>query len=452
MKQLKRVGFALSRSAYSELLTNLRDGITNLETLTNHGIELEPMRRERSQVRLILLLRDLSAGLYYALKQSLPCACKHKINLRLMSRSSHIMSARNESEMYKSLELDIGLLWPIRSLGKRICDPLSAQIIEELRAYAIPNDKLETTYTPGGNMAKGSKLVTTTGGRTANGSKTARLLVPSSSSSPFSPTTPAPRTPQTRIRMGGLAAGSATPNPPSQELISDLCGKLKKAQKQSATECYGFITDCHSPCPRSYEIHPIALENGEDSVYWSTITLRQILREEGPATRLGYKDKMNLAVIISKNVLQLYNTPWIPQILTSSDIVFIKKKNTYVFVEIFVTRGFTGYVTNEQAVESSNRQRDPTLISLGCILMEVLLGEDLFPEAEESCAPSIHDRYVAAQGVLPKIRNESANYFSAVSRCLDGKLHNVGGMNDKDFTNNVYSGIIALLQLDLDML
>ena len=368
-----------------------------------------------------------------------------------MSRSSHIMSAGNQLEIYKSLELDIGFSWPSRSFGKRKRGPLSEQIIEEVRAYAIPNDEVETTYTPGGNRAEGSKLVTTTGGRTANGSRTVRLLIPSSSSS-FSSARPVQQTPETQIRMDSLAAGSSTPNQPSQEFISDLCGKLRKAQKQSATECYGFITDCHSPCPRNYRIHPIVLENGEDSAYWSTITLRQILQEEGPATRLGYKDKMNLAVVISKSVLQLYNTPWIPQVLTSSDIVFIKKRNTYVFDEIFVTKGFTGNITNDQAAESGSRQRDPTLLSLGFILIELLLGQDLFPEAQGPCAPIIHDYYVAAQGVLAKIRNESANYFSAVSRCLDGELHKVGGMNDKDFTTNVYSGIIALLQLDLDML
>ncbi|KAI9898049.1 hypothetical protein N3K66_006409 [Trichothecium roseum] len=43
-REIKRPRFSLRQSIYMELLSNIRDGVAHLETLTSQGIELEPLR------------------------------------------------------------------------------------------------------------------------------------------------------------------------------------------------------------------------------------------------------------------------------------------------------------------------------------------------------------------------------------------------------------------------
>ncbi|QPC62723.1 hypothetical protein HYE67_004954 [Fusarium culmorum] len=82
-KELKRVAFALSRSAYSEHLTTIRDGITNLESLATMNIELEPKRRVRSRVKLLNVLRTVVASICRAVESNLKCSREHSVSMRL---------------------------------------------------------------------------------------------------------------------------------------------------------------------------------------------------------------------------------------------------------------------------------------------------------------------------------------------------------------------------------
>ncbi|KAK3946563.1 hypothetical protein QBC32DRAFT_390279 [Pseudoneurospora amorphoporcata] len=63
-KELKRLSFALNKSAYLELLTRIRDGVSSLEALTSQNLDLEPERNKRSNGRLYRLLHSLSGGIY----------------------------------------------------------------------------------------------------------------------------------------------------------------------------------------------------------------------------------------------------------------------------------------------------------------------------------------------------------------------------------------------------
>lgn len=67
VSKLKKAVFTLSRSKYADLLSTIREGISNLENLTDRNIELEPARRVRSRGKLVTILRDMSQSLYQAL-------------------------------------------------------------------------------------------------------------------------------------------------------------------------------------------------------------------------------------------------------------------------------------------------------------------------------------------------------------------------------------------------
>lgn len=104
--ELKRGLFTISRDSFSDQMSTIRNGINDLESLSDQSVCLEPKRQERSQVRLLELLRDVPIGLYRALKQSLPCTCAHIIHLKLTIRAPEVMHAEIKATMLQELDLN----------------------------------------------------------------------------------------------------------------------------------------------------------------------------------------------------------------------------------------------------------------------------------------------------------------------------------------------------------
>ncbi|KAG7431293.1 hypothetical protein Forpi1262_v008130 [Fusarium oxysporum f. sp. raphani] len=96
---LKRAVFTLSRSQYADILTEIRDSVSNLENLTDRNMELEPARRVRSKQKLFTILRDLSESLYRALRSSLTCSCRHDIGLGLETRKVEVFPGDDEQKL-----------------------------------------------------------------------------------------------------------------------------------------------------------------------------------------------------------------------------------------------------------------------------------------------------------------------------------------------------------------
>lgn len=88
------------------------------------------------------------------------------------------------------------------------------------------------------------------------------------------------------------------------------------------------------------------------------------------------------------------------------------------------------------------------MLSLGLLLVEIFLGR---PLAEDDCPAGqrLARKFREAQDLLPRIRIESANYFSAVSRCLEGGLH-TRQYDEMQLTEESYAGVVALLKKDMD--
>jgi hypothetical protein len=96
-------------------------------------------------------------------------------------------------------------------------------------------------------------------------------------------------------------------------------------------------------------------------------------------------------------------------------------------------------------------ERNPTLLSLGCVLIEVILGRSLDSRRSARAGVDLMSDYIAAQGLMDEVRMKSSNYERAVARCFDGKLHRHDcGLEDGDLCQDVYSGVVALLERDLE--
>ncbi|KAK0708100.1 hypothetical protein B0H67DRAFT_589315 [Lasiosphaeris hirsuta] len=101
---IRRGVFTARRSSYEDSLRTIKDGVANLENLTDRNIELEPERRVRCQGRLFKIFRDASTSLYRALRSSLlDWGCKHNIGLALERRSVDISPLDCDEKISNSL-------------------------------------------------------------------------------------------------------------------------------------------------------------------------------------------------------------------------------------------------------------------------------------------------------------------------------------------------------------
>lgn len=76
--------------------------------LANQNRDLEPPRRSGSQANLARLIRDLSQGIFTALRNVIECNCSfHNLGLEIAARNAAIMLNTEEDQAARSLRFDI---------------------------------------------------------------------------------------------------------------------------------------------------------------------------------------------------------------------------------------------------------------------------------------------------------------------------------------------------------
>jgi hypothetical protein len=455
VSELRRGIFTLKRFHYEDRLSTIRNGVSNLENLTDRNIELEPERRVRSQTRLFSVLRDMAASFYRALLTSFRCSCKHQVGLALQRRSADIAPTDDHDRIMKELSFQLAVSYESMTRTDEA---------DHERVLSWQEMVVRATWTPPplapSQTTKLTPLVKTKAKKSVSFRFSQSTTSTSSSTSTSTSTTTLTNVVQTSTELHtlipNLTVGVASSVVFSSVGVAlDLCGKLHQAQKQTTTDTFGTLVDQLPQSTRRYSVHPAT--STEDSRSWSVVSLRDILEQKSRFPPLSYRDRLRLAVVISSSVLQLHGTPWLPNILTSRHVYFIQKNNSpslspamywHPVLLRHLPDGEDQPVVDQAGITA---ERNPTLLSLGCVLIEVILGRSLDSRRSAGAGVDLMSDYIAAQGLMDEVRMKSSNYERAVARCIDGKLHRHGcGLEDRDLCQDVYSGVVALLERDLE--
>ncbi|KAI8211608.1 hypothetical protein K4K52_010122 [Colletotrichum sp. SAR 10_76] len=98
IREFKRASFVLRRSDHAEQMATIKEGITSLESVIDRNIQLEPGRKLRSQGRLMRLVREISGGVYRAIRRC-PALLALGILLLELNLGRTIESLRFQYEM-----------------------------------------------------------------------------------------------------------------------------------------------------------------------------------------------------------------------------------------------------------------------------------------------------------------------------------------------------------------
>ncbi|KAF4846956.1 hypothetical protein CGCSCA4_v005962 [Colletotrichum siamense] len=418
IREFKRASFVLKRSDYAEQLETIKSGITNLESLIDRNIKMEPERKLRSQGRLMRLVREVSSSVYRALRFSFQCSSQQV----------------EDEDIIQKLTFHLALTYDragkAANTAREQCGMISW---EGVRIQALPKSATQI-LTPNGrptkmgvsNMGKPKSVsfAISHSAATACAGQMSAMIFQQSFSPPFSL--------------------------PDQV---NLCERIRQSQKQLAFDCYGNIRDRSNELCREFGVYPTF---GSDRDHWSTVSLRDILERPEEFPHMPVSAKLHLAAMIASSFLQLHQTPWLPEILTTRDILFLKRGAELRYDHAFVMKGLHERLEGKQkGNNSAPSSRCPALLALGILLLELNLGrtiESLRNQYEKPPpgAPKLMYDSMTAQRLVYERHLDSLNYRSAVQRCIGGEFARPGlDLSDEDFRQEIYEKVVAILETDL---
>ncbi|KAJ3531366.1 hypothetical protein NM208_g8907 [Fusarium decemcellulare] len=430
---MSRLGKALChRSFLDDLLSSISEDVSTIEGLINRNIELEPSRKGRFQGRFLRIIRTVAGGLYRAVHGSLNCQCEHQVCLLLRQQTCDIIPGDEDGQVMESVNFRLALSYDERD---------SARYWADIRAQPIAKKYPSTPPSPGKEGKKPLRIAEA-------------LKSLSSTKPPHSPAV----TEAMNFQAVSIELERITHQPPGSLERVNLCGMMRQLRGQMVANWSGLIAESAAKPIADYAVRSISAGSGFRQCDKRNITsLNEILGQNRRYMLLSEKDRLRLAVDLSSSILQLYGSPWMPTVTRSHAIYLVQSGDDPICHRFFFLKNFPHIDKSNQEFPDSNFPRNQTLFYLGVLLIELGLGKSfelLQTKQEQSKTYSgfLKD-YMAAKRLLHEVNNiVGPKYASAVERCLDD--HNFHAtdvsLEDEKLSHDVHSGVVALLEQELD--
>ncbi|KAK6083667.1 hypothetical protein SCUP515_01918 [Seiridium cupressi] len=172
-----------------------------------------------------------------------------------------------------------------------------------------------------------------------------------------------------------------------------------------------------------------------------------------------------MASTVSFAFLQLFNTPWLSDIPTSRDVVFVRSNDFITYDQAFITKDdphLMKKIADPETDQDSpicSTDREPriqnhTLLALGVLLIEIMLQRpfdvlmgEITPWNVESI-PNARFDIEAARKLAVRVGNDFGHTFgSAIQRYVDCNFNcKYPDLHDESFRQEFYSSVVALLE------
>lgn len=436
------MSFTLKKKDYVGILDRIKNGNSTLQMLSLQNRELEPTRRSGSQFKLAYLIRELSHGIFTAFQSVFDCNCNsHDLGLEISPRKAMILPDQGRDVVEKSLQFDIVVNMDDQVHTQR-WDRVRVQLADS-GLPPIPTELLSPPSTISPPRSKSPRRV-----------KFASIISSHfSDRNVLSGTGDGHVSSQLPVLKSAISLVSPTP-------IRNLCHILQ-ADREPACDCYGSITDAS----RKFNLyakrcHPQA---------YIAVQLRRVLEERKHFTqRFDYPERLKVALALSYSVLHHYNTPWLSKVITADDILFFREdpvQNTcssnylgkplltrQLPTQLASTASGSSYHTVDPNLVTT-RQINWTLLSLGFLLIQVILGStvddlEITSEVDLECLLDKQAKASELSKGRHVLTNGGPNYAAAAQWCLNSFL-NGASLDDEAFCQEFHGEVIDRLETDL---
>ncbi|KLO99619.1 uncharacterized protein LW94_11106 [Fusarium fujikuroi] len=430
---------SLRHSFLDDLLSRINEGVLVLEQLVDRSIQLEPTRNRRLQGKFLCFVRNLACELSCALRASFHCTCGHQICLQLERRSPDMVPGDTGEEAAKHIGFHLALSYQGPSTKPDIIssrDTMWSDVLAKPSLMSRP-EALTITIQP---------------------KQKDRLKAFRENSSPiYSRSFSSPMDGSAKLQANSVELKSVVNHPQRSTRTVDLCNSITRPLEPGTETSYGMIFDVSTPETYAYHVSSVILSKYRAQCGRTITSLNGVLGQNRQHMILSEQDRLKLAVVISSNLLQLHGSPWMPKVIRSQDIYLIQSDDDPICDRFFVMQTLpnkTGSCIEENAELRS--MRNQALFYLGVLLIELAFGKSLellrSARDKSSTGSQFFTDYRTAKRLVDQVTSFiGPNYGSAVSRCIDGEFHGRGvGLEDQDLSQDVYAGVVALLEKELE--
>lgn len=401
-----RIKFSFGDTARKELFEELKECNTRLEKLLLFSNKAPPPQDSTTTAaskqisRLKFAFRTAhknSTALYKAIQRSWQCSCEehHYANLQLEHRTAAEGISFRMILDSSSAAASGGHPWTRRGLSfKQI-----AQGCTCLRELCQPPNTSQSPHPP------------------SQPTPTTTVLFQNN---------PNPLTPQQSI-MSGIKKSKPkkvviqAPDPRDSPIHTPIATDVPLCQALSDSKDQGSCLGTVSHEGERYHIEPLAGPREEEATLWDSVSL-----DDRPSRRQRYL----IALLLASSIAQLHYTPWLPQGLTRSNILFYpflsddgSRKNHHR--EPFIRTGFS-HAASEGTTASWSVQL------LGIMLLELCFGQRLqdHPSRPKYTTATAEEEQmldlVVAMTWAKGVEDEAGyDYGAAVDWCLKGGSKNI---------------------------
>ncbi|KAF2136881.1 uncharacterized protein K452DRAFT_362231 [Aplosporella prunicola CBS 121167] len=234
--------------------------------------------------------------------------------------------------------------------------------------------------------------------------------------------------------------------------ISNLCTTLNGktsvgAQNNYSGPCLGFLSDSK----RHYHLYSATGHANE------LIPLQDVLYRKA-GKDIATKQKCMLAFALAATVLQLCETPWLPEDWQLNELYLDDRAEEQ---QLYILKTFDP-ATTCQMHPSKRRMRsiirNETLFALGVALLELAYGQPLssFQTDDDLNADKKEDELTRCSIALRLVENvqkrELKRFARAVSKCITPDTDSGFDLRDDGFRNRFYQDVVLPLQEDYETL
>ncbi|ETS78935.1 hypothetical protein PFICI_08788 [Pestalotiopsis fici W106-1] len=398
------------------------------------------------------LARSLAKGIFAALRSTIVCACpvSHGINLQLTAFPTSLMAHGDEEMAAKRMMFQLALSFDPDNTGHD-----NAPWLWELVRLQLIDDKIVPTQAIfNGRPLKSNQKI----------NKRARFATLSNAGQqqPNMDNTGTHHAFNSALALpmaSGMQANDASPNI-SASCVHDLCGAIAKGQDKHNVHCYGYISDKSAVTAPMFGVYPFGQM---PSPSCTVISLKDVLEDHGKTfPLLRFRHKVRLSHLFALSVLQLSSSPWMPKILTSRDIIFLRRDDNVLYESVYIASRLP-YSSPDRLVFDDARVSplvpNKELFFLGILLIELALGTT-FDKLRSSVSEQRYTKpldleadwamAINALSELQSTMKASPNYFKSVKVCIKCEfLHENIDLNDQIFRQEVYKRVVGPLEEDL---
>ncbi|KAI8628244.1 hypothetical protein F5Y19DRAFT_476654 [Xylariaceae sp. FL1651] len=232
--------------------------------------------------------------------------------------------------------------------------------------------------------------------------------------------------------------------------ITNLCSAISQAQSQQEPNCHGYIADISTQTHTKFGVYTFG---SPSALLWTIVSLKDVLADRGQSLRpLTYRHKITLAPLIASSVIQLLNSSWLSEPITSRDIFFIRSTDTVIYDSVYIS-GALPDKNSPSIVAASTRPSflNRSLVALGTLLTELALGHLIDHDGQTALTDMWTDWYTSTD-LLERVKSEGdVNFYAAVKRCVRCEFQcPVLDLEQISFRQEVYNTIVGPLEENVD--